>query len=106
MDKIMHFTNGNWKIHITEMLKAHDKLPLKDQNKFPFDIRKLNWDSYIRSYVRGSRVYILKEPLDQVDEALRHSKRMKAIHYGTMIILFLIFSYYMLNFINSVLHIF
>jgi len=38
-----------------------EKMSAEDTSTFNFDVRKINWESYMESYVLGVRKYLLKE---------------------------------------------
>lgn len=46
------------------------RLDARDQELFFFDIRQMNWDTFMTTYYRGIRQYLLKDPLDTIPEAL------------------------------------
>lgn len=100
LPKVFHFANGDWKIHTTEMMKAHDKLSLADQKLFIFDLKKLEWEPFICTYARGARTYLLREPLTNIPEASRRYRQLKYLHYTTMTIFFLVFVYYTISLLN------
>lgn len=45
----------------------------KDQEMFPFDVRKLNNEKYVEDFIMGIRKYLLKE--DQSPEALMMARK-------------------------------
>lgn len=47
----------------------------KDKDIFIFDLRKLNWDEYFKSFYLGVRVYLLKDPLSTMSQARKRYAR-------------------------------
>lgn len=43
----------------------------KDGNDFNSDMSKMNWDSYVETYMLGIRKYVLKDELDSLPSARR-----------------------------------
>ncbi|EFX77095.1 hypothetical protein DAPPUDRAFT_54498 [Daphnia pulex] len=44
-----------------------EKMSAEDRNTYNFDVRKINWESYMESYVLGVRKYLLKEDSSTLD---------------------------------------
>lgn len=59
--KEWYFSNDNTQ----KLLK---RMTFKDRELFNFDILKLNWQSYMMSYVKGVRVYLLNDPMSTLSE--------------------------------------
>jgi fatty acyl-CoA reductase len=67
-NKSWKFTNGNVKdllIRITD----------EDRKMFPFDVRLVKWDTYYSNFIKGIRIYLLKDPLCTLPEARIKMKR-------------------------------
>lgn len=58
------FTNGNVK-------KLWNELSVKDKEEFPFDIKKVDWETYHINQLYGIRKYVLKEDLATLPAARR-----------------------------------
>lgn len=97
MSKIYYFVNGDWKIHVPEMQKVLDRLSPRDRQIFPYDMRELDWFDFTMRYMRGFRVYIMKEPTDNVLEATKRYRRMKLLHNVTASLFFLLIAYWALR---------
>jgi fatty acyl-CoA reductase len=44
-----------------------EKMSTEDRSAYNFDVRKINWESYMESYVLGVRKYLLKEDSSTLD---------------------------------------
>ncbi|XP_001601521.2 fatty acyl-CoA reductase wat isoform X1 [Nasonia vitripennis] len=93
MSKIYYFLNGDWKIHVPEMRKVLDRLSPRDRQIFPYDMRDFDWFDFTVRYMRSFRVYVLKEPTDNVREAVRRYHRMHLLHRVTVALFFLLLAY-------------
>ena len=51
------------------------KLSEEDKKNFMFDMKQLNWSDFMYDYVRGCRVYLLKDDLSTVPQALVRQRR-------------------------------
>lgn len=58
-----------------------NKMSVKDQENFFFNMEKLDWTSYIYSSLRGSRLYIAKDDPSTIPYSLKRQKTLKFIHY-------------------------
>ncbi|XP_074039669.1 fatty acyl-CoA reductase wat [Leptinotarsa decemlineata] len=63
-----YFSNDNTQ----KLLK---RMSFKDRELFNFDILTLNWQAYFVNYVRGVRVYLLKDPLSTVTEGKKKQEK-------------------------------
>lgn len=53
-----------------------------DQEKFFFDMGKLDWKAYIYTSLRGMRLYIAKDDPSTIPYSLKRQKILKVIHYA------------------------
>ena len=83
-----------------KLLQVYDNLSKTDQVLFDFDIRKLDWNLFFMRYVRGGRIQLLNEPLDNIYETRRHYRRFIYLHYGTVIVLGLVLLYHLTKLIH------
>lgn len=69
MDVLDHFTTKEWQFTNRRIHALINKLDKRDEKLFFMDIRDVNWDSYFQNYVKGIRVYLIKDPLDTLPQA-------------------------------------
>lgn len=93
MDKIIYFSNGDWKIHCPETMRVVDRMNYHDKELFYCDIRSLNWTEYIFTLWRGMRLFILQEDLDS-KAGRRKYVQLWYMHYGLLTICFATICYY------------
>lgn len=46
-----------------------------DQKLFYFDMQSLDWEEYIKEYMKGMRVYLFKDELSNAAEARKKWRR-------------------------------
>lgn len=63
------FATNQWEFTNHNVLTLWKKLSIVDKNKFFFNVTDLDWDSYIMSYVKGVRLYLIKDPVETVNKA-------------------------------------
>uniref|UniRef100_A0A6P7G8Z1 Fatty acyl-CoA reductase n=1 Tax=Diabrotica virgifera virgifera TaxID=50390 RepID=A0A6P7G8Z1_DIAVI len=85
LHKEWYFSNENTQ----KLLK---RLTFKDRTLFNFDISMLSWQSYIVNYVKGIRVYLMKDPMSTIVEG-KKVQRQKLINQLTFAIVMAIISY-------------
>lgn len=75
----------NFKNNNTQMLWR--KMKPTDRELFDFNLSTLDWDAYSSTYIRGIRLYLLKDPMETIPQG--HVKRMKLMvaHYTLIAIL-------------------
>jgi len=69
MDVLNYFSTQEW-IFTNDRLHAMiAKLTSYDRKNFDCDIRNLDWEVYFETYLRGIRVYLIKDPMDTLPQA-------------------------------------
>ncbi|KAM3955475.1 fatty acyl-CoA reductase wat, partial [Aphomia sociella] len=80
-DVLSYFALRQWKIHNTNTQKLYEDLCETDKQIFGFDMSLISWNEYFYNYVRGVRIYLLKDPMDTVPAGLKKHNRLKFLHY-------------------------
>ncbi|XP_044261428.1 fatty acyl-CoA reductase wat-like [Tribolium madens] len=70
----------------------------QDKNLYRFDMSTFDWRTYIRSYVIGARVYLLKDPLETIPEGHKKVQFLAVAYYFTMGVLFCLI-YFFIKFV-------
>ena len=69
------FTTHQWRFISENPIRLLDFLSEKDKQTFYFDVRQIDWSSYIETYVLGARRFILKDDPSTLPEARRNLNR-------------------------------
>ncbi|KAJ8688432.1 hypothetical protein QAD02_024227 [Eretmocerus hayati] len=80
MDVLNYFTTQEWSFSNDRVNSLIDKLEPKDRSMFNMDMRKVIWDTYFQNYVRGIRLYLIKDPIETLPQARIKWQRMYWIH--------------------------
>ncbi|XP_043504626.1 fatty acyl-CoA reductase wat-like [Polistes fuscatus] len=64
-----YFTFTEWEFTNDNVLKLWDKLSVVDKHKFFFNVSDIDWECFSNTYIKGVRVYLLKDPMETVDES-------------------------------------
>ncbi|KAJ3618011.1 hypothetical protein MTP99_006048 [Tenebrio molitor] len=88
LDSFGFFTNTNWKFTNGNVKRLWDRTNDEDRKLFPFDIRLVKWDRYYSNFLKGIRIYLLKDPLNTLPKARVRMQRFEVAHY---ILLFTIY---------------
>lgn len=59
----------------------------EDKKIFSCDLRNLNWENFFQTYVTGIRLYLLKEPSDNLEYSIARYKRLYWLHSAVKIML-------------------
>ncbi|XP_060533075.1 fatty acyl-CoA reductase wat-like [Cylas formicarius] len=89
-DVISYFATRSWKIQSARVHQLISKMSGEDQDLFFCDLRKLDWNEFYLSYLRGVRVYLLKDPMDTLPQARKRWSRLYAAHQVTKALVFLL----------------
>ncbi|XP_014258435.1 fatty acyl-CoA reductase wat-like [Cimex lectularius] len=66
---IEHFSIRSWDFTNDNMKKLRMMQTDKDRAEFNFDIANLNWSEFFYNYIRGLRVYLLKDGMETLPKA-------------------------------------
>lgn len=97
---LTYFALREWKIDITEMTGAVDRMSTIDRELFFCDLRQLDWHDYFLDYWKGLRVYGLKDPLSTVPAAERKLRIITPLHYIGKYTILLSIAYVTLRFLG------
>ncbi|CAJ0609916.1 unnamed protein product [Cylicocyclus nassatus] len=77
VEALHYFTTRGWSFQSKNLPMLWDTLSYDDQQLFNFDIRQLDWDSYLFDYTMGVKRYVLKDDLNKIEEARAKLLRMR-----------------------------
>ncbi|VDM74942.1 unnamed protein product [Strongylus vulgaris] len=77
IEALHYFTTRGWTFQSKNLPMLWDSLCYEDQQQFNFDIRQLDWNSYLFDYTMGVKRYILKDDLNKLQEARAKLTRMR-----------------------------
>lgn len=70
IETLHFFTTRGWHFEANAMPELFNKLTKEDKKSFNFDVRQVDWNSYLFDYVMGIKKYILKEQEDDLEKAI------------------------------------
>lgn len=74
-DVIAYFGTRSWDFKNNNVQTLWRSLDPKDKELFFFDISQLDWDKYFYSYIRGVRLYLVKEDPSTIPQGLKKLRR-------------------------------
>lgn len=78
---ISYFAMRQWQFKNDNVQGLWRKMKTTDRDVFQFDMGALDWDAYNYTYLRGARLYLLKDPLDTIPEGKIKYRRLQIAHY-------------------------
>lgn len=84
---VEYFALRQWNFTNENVTALWGKMGEQDRHLFEFSMATFDWDVYLRTYVRGCRVYLLKDPLDTIAKGAIRFKKLQIAHYALLIIL-------------------
>lgn len=72
---LQFFTTHEWRFLNDNMMDLITKMHPEDREKFDFNVCKIEWKSYLESYVLGTRKYIMKEDPNTLEVAKKRLQR-------------------------------
>ncbi|KAI5722998.1 hypothetical protein M8J76_016822 [Diaphorina citri] len=96
-DALQPFSSRDWYFDTRNTETAWNRLSPADRDRFPFDIRDLDWDDYLETYVRGTMVYHLQDSFepDVRKKALARYYRLYLIHLVVKGVLYAIVGFFL-----------
>lgn len=80
MNVIEFFATREWDFETTNTQKLWSKLSEADKREFFFDMKKVDWDSFLKHYFLGVRQYLLNDPPETIPDALKKWNRLYWLH--------------------------
>lgn len=68
-DLMSYFTTRQWDFSDHNVRALNSLLCEEDRAIFPFDLGELKWEPYLRNYMAGIRLHLLKEQPDNLSAA-------------------------------------
>ncbi|XP_001868544.2 fatty acyl-CoA reductase wat [Culex quinquefasciatus] len=92
-DVLDFFTTNEWVFRNEKMRHVYDAMTADDQTFFPVDIRRVRWAEFFPTYLLGLRQYIVRESLDNLEQAKRKFRLLKAAHYVVLALVYVALAY-------------
>jgi len=67
-----YFSTRQWNFRDDNVRRLGEQLSPEDRETFMFDVRRIDWPSYLENYILGIRHFILKESPDTLPAARSH----------------------------------
>jgi len=67
-----YFSTKQWNFRDDNVRRLGEQLSPEDRETFMFDVRQIDWPSYLEHYILGIRQFILKESPDTLPAARSH----------------------------------
>ncbi|KAF5291768.1 hypothetical protein FQA39_LY14256 [Lamprigera yunnana] len=88
-----YFATKQWIFDDANTQILWNNLNETDQALYPFDVAKLDWNSFFKSSILGCRTYITKDTMDTVPEGHKKIFILKISHYTLVTVITLIVFY-------------
>lgn len=70
-----YFSTHQWNFRDDNVRRLGEQLSPEERQTFMFDVRQIDWSSYLEHYILGIRHFILKESPDTLPAARSHIKK-------------------------------
>lgn len=75
MSCLEFFTTREWRFISENQIKLLDAMSTEDRKTFYFDVRTIDWSTYMEIYALGTRRFILKDDPSTLPAARKHLNR-------------------------------
>lgn len=72
---LSYFSMRRWNFKNDNVKSLYLLQTEKDKIMFNFDIKTVDWDQYLNNYIKGARVYFLKDDMSSLPEARKKWNR-------------------------------
>ena len=69
VNTLEYFTSNEWYFSNDNMVGLHKSLEGRDQDTFNFDMKSIDWTTYMENYCIGTKKYALKEDMSRIGQA-------------------------------------
>jgi fatty acyl-CoA reductase len=90
LQQLDYFLQMDWRWTHNNSDKLLALMSPEDRQTFDFDIRKMNWQTYIKRYCLGVKQYLLHEDLADLPKARQNIKRLRNMRFTFNLIVFLL----------------
>lgn len=87
------FTNNEWDFRNDQFHKVLAQMSEEDQTLFPCDVTKIDWKEFLGNNLIGLRTHVMKEKLDNLEEAKKKYNRQRMAHYVFLAIWYLLLAF-------------
>lgn len=100
---ISHFCTNEWVFTNENVRLLFDRMDTKDQEIFSFSMKNFNWDKYFETYLKGIRVYLFKDKLDNLEKSKVRWQRLYWLHQCVKVMIFTVGVWLLWRIFSSVL---
>ncbi|CAB3233870.1 unnamed protein product [Arctia plantaginis] len=100
LEVLQYYTTKEWYFVNDNFAALKDQISNQDNNVFYTDLRAINWNKYIRNYIRGAREYVVKEDPSTLPQARRLHKQLYYLDKTVQVMLGLLITYIVYYYIN------
>ncbi|XP_037045453.1 fatty acyl-CoA reductase wat-like [Bradysia coprophila] len=93
-DVISFFATNEWMFTNNNIQRMWNRLSVRDQAMFNFNMKTMDWVDYLHHYIPGMRKYLLKDDMSTVEAARRKWNRFYWLHQMLKTVLSLIILYF------------
>ncbi|VDM11652.1 unnamed protein product [Wuchereria bancrofti] len=77
VETLHYFTTRGWDFDSKGLIELWETTSEEDKKIFNFDVRQLNWNSYLFDYLMGVKRYVVKDRLEELPKARRNLSWLK-----------------------------
>lgn len=75
MDVLNYFTTKEWDFSNDRVNALIEKMTPQDREIFPCDMKTIIWDKFFQTYIKGIRIYLIKDPMETLPAAIVRWRR-------------------------------
>lgn len=78
LDLLQYYTTKEWNFTNKKIVEICSKLDPSEKECFNTDVKSVQWETYVRDMLLGTRKFILKDDMSSMPKARRHLNRYKS----------------------------
>lgn len=72
---LRYFSTNTWQFTNKNTVNLWQNMSSMDKEIFPMNISDVHWLNYMRTYIQGIRIYLMKDPEITLNEAKKRNNR-------------------------------
>ncbi|XP_066153672.1 fatty acyl-CoA reductase wat-like [Euwallacea fornicatus] len=80
------FTTTEFFVHVANTHKLLKRMSFQDRELFNFDMGTITWDAYFAQYVKGLRIYLLKDPMETISAGKKRFAYLKKVFIVLLVV--------------------
>ncbi|XP_063836672.1 putative fatty acyl-CoA reductase CG5065 [Ostrinia nubilalis] len=103
LEVLQYYTTKEWHFRNENLRALRTKVTEEDDETFYTDLTVIDWNTYIRDYIKGAREFVMKEDPSTLPQARRLNRQLYYLDTFTKIFIYSIIAYFVFSYLKVLL---